>query len=223
MRSVARLAVLISGLVAATDPAGADPLDLHDPRPRAVEVVFETSPSEAPGRLDRDYSDAGPAWFEPGPEAGQATLRVPGWVMEQALQSHRPISGSFSDFVWVFDVGSGHVLSARLTGRFLKQLEWGFLSSGVETWTETRLSTRDRGGFLPPRERLGHRVFEFCRDAAGCTEVPPRPYDPFTGYVNAVGSIRARAAGFGTESFSPLGEMVVREVAEEALDVGALD
>jgi hypothetical protein len=221
VRAIAVAAVWITGLVTPTGSAGADPVDLHDPRARPVQVIFELSPPEAPGRLDARYGDPAPAWLEPGPEPGQATLRIPAWVMEEVVGHHHPITGSFSDFVWLFDVRSGHVISANVTGSFLKEVDWGFFSSQVETVTETRLSTRGRAGFRAPRARFGHVVHDFCIEDAECTDVPPRPYDPFTGYVNAVGSIQARVVGgVRTTSFSPLGELVLREVDEASVDVG---
>ena len=49
----------------------------------------------------------------------------------------------------------------------------------------------------------------------GCTRVAPSPLDPRTGYVNAVGTIRASAlGGLGAETFAPLGEAVFSELPE---------
>ena len=224
MRAIAVAVVWITGLVPPTGSADANPLDLQDPRARPVQVVFELSPPEAPGRLDARYGEPAPAWFEPGPRPGQATVRIPAWVMEEVLIRHRPVPGSFSDFVWIFEVETGHVLSASVTGTFLKEVDWGFFSSAVETRTETRLSTRARAGFRAPRTRMGHVVYEFCIQESQCTDVPPRPYDFFTGYVNAVGSIQARiVGGVRTTSFSPLGEVILHEVETSGVEVGALD
>lgn len=221
MRQVALVAAL---LVHGVDPVGAEPLDLHDGLPRPVQVVFEVSPSDAPGRLDADYGDPAPGWFEPGPVAGQVTVRVRAAEMERVVRRHQPVPGSFSDFVWVFEVETGHVLSARVTGQFLKQVDWGFFSTHVVTETETLLGTRIRAGFRPPRTRLGHLVFEFCIEEQECTDVPPRPYDPFTGYVNAVGSIDARAlAGTRSVSFSPLGEAIWSESDSTAVSLAPSD
>jgi len=224
VRAIAVAVVWITGLVTPTGPVGADPLDLHDARARPVQVVFELSPPEAPGRLDSHYSDPTRAWFEHGPEPGQATVRITSFSMEEVLVRHQPIPGSFSDFVWLFDVHTGHVLSASVTGKFRKEVDWGLFSTHVETDTETRLSTRGRAGYRAPRTRLGHVVFEFCIDESECTNVPPRPYDFFTGYVNAVGSIHARVVGgVRTTTFSPLGEAILSEIEAVAIDVGSLD
>jgi hypothetical protein len=221
VRQVALIAVfLVHGAI----PVGAEPLDLQDALPRPVQVVFEVSPPEAPGNLDARYGLAAQAWFAPGPDPGQATIRISSLEMERILSHHQPVPGSFSDFVWVFDVSNGHVLSARVTGQFVKRVDWGLFSTDVVTYTDTRLGTRSRAGFRPPRHRLGHLVFEFCIEERDCTEVPPRPLDPFTGYVNAVGSIAAHAlAGPRTTSFSPLGEAVWSEVDTTAVSLGPTD
>ena len=221
MRQIALVAALI---VYGVDPVGAEPLDLRDTASRPVEVVFEISPSDSPGRLDTSYGGPTRGWFEHGPAKGQATVRIPPAEMERALTRHHPVPGSFSDFVWIFDVATGHVLSARVSGQFLKEVDWGFFSTDVVTETETRLGTRLRAGFRPPESRFGHLVFEFCIEEQNYTGVSPRPYDPFTGYVNAVGSISASTkVGARTVSFSPLGEAIWSEVDTTAVSLGSSD
>lgn len=216
-----QIALVAAFLVHGLEPVEAQPLDLRDAFPRSVQVVFETSPPDSPGRLDTDYGQPATAWLEPGPEPGQATVRVTSSEMERVLGHHRPVPGSFSDFVWLFDVETGHVLSAHLTGSFLKQVDWGFFSTQVETKTETRLGTHGRAGYRAPKTRLGHVIFEYCIEEQECTDVPARPYDVFTGYVNAVGSIDARTlAGMRTVTFSPLGEAVWSEADSTALSLG---
>jgi hypothetical protein len=221
MRQIAWVAAF---LIHGTSPVEAEPLDLRDAQPRPAQVVFEASPPDAPGGLDVRYGDAARAWLEPGPEAGQVTVRVPSAEMERVLSHHHAVPGSFSDFVWVFDVESGHVLSAQVRGEFVKQVDWGFFSTRVVTETATELGTRMRAGFRPPRSRFGHLVFEFCSGESDCTDVPPRPYDFFTGYVNAVGSITASiAAGPASVSFSPLGEAIWSEFDAAAASLGSFD
>lgn len=219
-----RIVWAVACLIHGTSPVVAEPLDLRDAEPRPVQVVFEVSPPDSPGGLDATYGQAARAWFEPGPAEGQATLRVPSAEMERVLSHHHPVPGSFSDFVWLFDVESGHVLSAHVSGEFVKEVDWGLFSTNVVTETETQLGTRIRAGFRPPRHRLGHLVFEFCREEADCTPVPAHPYDPFTGYVNAVGSIAARTrAGPASVNFSPLGEAILSELDSTAMSLGRVD
>jgi hypothetical protein len=109
-------------------------------------------------------------------------------------------------------------------GEFIKQVDWGFFSTRVVTETATELGTRIRAGFRPPRSRFGHLVFEFCIEESDCTDVPPRPYDFFTGYVNAVGAITAStAAGPTSVSFSPLGEAIWSELDSSPVLLGRSD
>ena len=68
---------------------------------------------------------------------------------------------------------------------------------------------------------IEHAIRRFCRSAqerSDCTLVPARPYDRLSGYVNAVGEIRATTGSLEVDSFSPLGEAIFSEVdpAQEA-------
>jgi hypothetical protein len=219
-----QIAWVVACLIHGASPVDAEPLDLRDAQPRAVRVVFEASPPDAPGGLDRHYGQPAHAWFEPSLDPGRAVARVPASEMERVLERHQAVPGSFSDFVWLFDVASGHVLSARVSGSFVKEVDWGFFSTRVVTDTATELGTLFRAGFRAPRSRFGHLIFEFCSEERDCTPVPPRPYDPFTGYVNAVGAIAASTAlGPGSVTFSPLGEAIWSEVDSTAVSLGPFD
>ncbi len=214
--ALARL-LLFTVLAGGTPLAMADPLDLREPRARPVLVAFEISPSHLPAQLDHQYSDLAPAWFEPGPGPGHATVRVAGLEYEKVVASFDPVPGSFGDFVWIFDVETGHVLSATLTGAFYQRLDLGFLKTRVKANIVARMTTLRAAGFQPPRSLFGHVLFDHCggRDAE-CNLVAPRPYDQATGKVNAVGSISVTAlGGFVTETFSPLGEAVFTEMCED--------
>jgi hypothetical protein len=206
-------AVLALQLLAART-GSAQPLDLGERRARPIQVAIEISPQELPAQLDHQYSERAVAWFEPGPGPGQATVRIAGGEVERLLQACDPVPGSFGEFVWVFDTATGHVLSATLDGAFRQRVDIGPLHTHVRAEISARMSTLERAGFLRPRSRMGHVVFEHC-DAgdAGCNTVAPRALDPFTGYVNAVGKITATVAGgIRTETYSPLGEAVFTEM-----------
>ncbi len=213
---LARL-LLFTALAGGTPHATADPLDLGEPRARPVLVAFEISPSHLPAQLDHQYSELAPAWFEPGPGAGHATVRVAGLEYEKVVASFDPVPGSFGDFVWIFDVESGHVLSATLTGAFYQRLDLGFLKTRVKANIVARMTTLRAAGFQPPRSLFGKVLFDHCwsRDAE-CNLVASRPYDAATGKVNAIGSISVTAlGGLVTETFSPLGEAVFTEMRED--------
>lgn len=217
MRLTAWNGMLLFGVVAWGTLARAEPVDLRDARARPVNVALEISPPHLPARLDHVYSERAPAWFEPGPAPHEVTIRVSGPEVEQLLAHFDPIPGSFGDFVWILDVESGHVLSASLSGAMLRRVDWGILETRVRAKIVARMTTLRAAGFHPPRSLLGSILFDHCggRDD-DCTLVAPRAYDPFTGYVNAVGSLSARAGGLSTDTFSPLGEAVFTEMASDA-------
>jgi hypothetical protein len=195
----------------------ADPLDLTDARPRGISVAFEVSPTERPDALDAIYSEPMQAWLEPDSVEGQLRVRVPGAAMERLLADREPLPGSFSDYVWTFDARSGDVVAAGFQGRLHHPVALGFFATHVETEIDVRVGTRDAVGFRAPEMQLGQIVFDACvPGAAGCTRVDPVPLDPQTGYVNAVGTIRARALGrFGAVTFAPIGEAVFSELPRE--------
>jgi len=205
--------LLVSSLAVGSAAAG-EPLDLGDLRARPVRVAFEISPPELPAQLDHHYSDLAPAWFEPGPGPSQATVRVSGHDFEKVIESFDPVPGSFGDFVWVFDVETGHVVSASLSGAVQQQLQWGFLKTRVRADIETHLTTLRASGFQTPRATLGQLVFEHCDERdPDCQLVALRAFDHVTGYVNAVGSISAKTVGgLETQSFCPLGEALFSEM-----------
>ncbi len=213
MRRALRRAVLGGALLAgAALPAAAEPLDLSDPTPRAVAVRFEVSPRERPGDRDRHYTPRLRAWLEPaGP--GSVRLLVPSAAVERhLLADHAPLPGSFSDFVWLFETATGHVLSAELRGVLLRQVALGPLGMRIEAQIEARMDTRAEAGFRAPVTLFGQRIFAACGPGeSGCELVAAQRLDPASGYVNAVGRIAARSALLATESFSPLGEAIFEE------------
>lgn len=214
------LSALLAGPPATADPAertgaplGGRPLELSDPTPRWVDVAFELSPRDAPGRLDAEWSPRLHAWLQPADLRGRrwVVVVVPAADAERlfALGDGRPEEGSFSDFVWVFDAASGHVVSAELEGTVRTRVGWGFLGSDARVEIRVVMSTAGPRGFRSPFSLLGQRLFRVCGpddDEDDCTLVPPVPLQPDTGYVNAVGEIRATGRGITTHSFSTLGE-----------------
>lgn len=211
------LAVAFATVTFGVAARASEPMDLGDPRPRPVSVRFETSPSDQPGRLASLYTDAVPAWLEPGDLPGQVRVTIAGEVVETRWFHHQRLRrGSFSDYVWIFDAATGDVVSAHLRGTLVRSFDFGVFQSDIETEIETELTTRSRAGFEPGRLRLGQLVFPFClRDGGDCTIVAPVRYDRQTGYVNAVGALVGRAMGAAARSFSPLGEAIFAEAEVE--------
>jgi hypothetical protein len=205
------------GLLLAASAASAEPLHLRDASPRDIQVAFEISPTEHPGTLDTVYSQPLPALLEPGFAPTQRRVRVPGAAMESLLAHFAPVPGSFSDYVWTFDAETGEVLSASFQGVLRRPVDLGLVAAQIDTRIEVRVGTHDAVGYRAPRMRLGQVVVGACEPAAseGCTLVRPVPFDPRTGYVNAVGTIQARAVGgLGALTFAPLGEAIFSEQVE---------
>ena len=193
----------------------AEPMDLRDPEPRWVQVRFELSPPDRPGQTDTVYSPPFAAWLEPGERPGEVSVSVDGRTVEQhLLPDHEPRPGSFSDFVWIFDVETGHVRSAKVSGAVHQRLRLGLASWKVTARIRVEMNTRSDAGFTQPANLMGQRVRRFCAaaDSGPCTLVPARTYDPITGYVNAVGAIGADSGPIRFESFSPLGEAIFSEL-----------
>ena len=207
------IAALVLNAVVNAAARAAEPMDLLDPQPRWISARFENSPSDQPGQLATQYTADLAAWFEPDGASNRVRVTIAGAAVETGwFQKHRLRTGSFSDFVWLFDASSGDVLSARLRGTLIRRLEFGFLGSDVDLPFEAEMTTHAAVGFERVRHRFGQLVFPFCEHAErDCTLIAPVRYDSRTGYVNAVGSIVARAMGAAARTFSPLGEAIFSE------------
>jgi len=196
-------------LPVAMSSADAEPMDLSNPSPRWVEVAIEGSPPDRPTQLDAVWS--GPrlsAFLRPAERPGWIVVAIPARLVEgQLLADWEPIPGSFSPYVWIFDATTGHVVSAEIEGAVKRRMKLGLLTHSVRTELEIRMDTDRAVGVRSARTILGNRYFGTCAlDERDCTPVHPAIYDRRTGYVNAVGAVDARAAGFSTRSFSSLGE-----------------
>jgi hypothetical protein len=213
-RRLARSGAALAAAALGASAAAAEPMNLANPEPRAVWVRFEVSPPEHPTRTDALYSPALPAQLAPGPLPGQLSVTVPGRLVERhLLADHAPVPGSFSDFVWVFDAQSGHVRSARVSGVLVQSVRVGLGTWSVAAPIRIEMDTASPAGFEDARQLFGRSVHRFCVPNAsrGCQAVAARPYDPATGYVNALGAISADSGLVQIRSFSPLGEAVFSE------------
>jgi len=195
--------------------AMAEPLDLLDPTPRAVEVAFEVSPRDKPTQTDTVYSPHLVGFLEPADAPGTIRITIDRREIEQVLLAeHDPVPGSVSDFVWIFDAATGDVLSTRLTGRLVKQLDWGWFRSSAEARIDLDMQTQRVGGVEAPHTWLGQQLFGYCDDPAerACERVSGQRYDPETGYVYAVGTLNVHFGTVTVRTFSPLGEAVFVEM-----------
>ena len=157
---------------------GAEPVDLLDATPRWIQVEFEVSPRQLPAQTDFIYTESYPARIEPGERSGEVRVIVPGNVVEEhLLAEENPIPGSFSDFVWTFDAGSGHVLSATLSGRVTRIVRWGLVRSQASAEINVDMGTGKSAGFRSATRLLGQLLFQHCSDLADhdCTLVEARP------------------------------------------------
>ncbi len=191
--------------------ATAAPLDLQDPTPRWIEVQFEVSPEDEPGRLDGIWSVPRAAFLDSDPDRRIVRIRIPTEEIEAHLRSTgtEAIAGSFSNFVWTLDSRTGHVLTAVLTGRVRERFSFGPIRTSTTVEIRVEMTTRKAGGFRPTRRIFGLRTHAFCLPSpksSQCIAVAPIRFDPESGYVNAVGSVVATAVIAEVLAFSPLGE-----------------
>ena len=198
----------------------AEPLDLTNVHPRRIEVRFETSPADEPGSLDQEWSNLRAAYLEPGSTQSQVQIRIPAAEVEEQLRSEGTdaIAGTFSDFVWTLDTATGHVLAAGLSGRVREPIRIGLIRSSaqVEIRVEMATTAEQSAGFEPDAALMGVRTNRFCAPESldpGCVGVAPIRFDPARGYVNAVGSLRAKSAFVEIRAFSPLGEVEFLEIS----------
>lgn len=214
MSMLARV-VWSAALLLLSGPAFAVPMDLRDLRERWVVVEFEVSPPNKPYQLRTIYTEPIRAWFEPASEPGRVRVTIDGGIVErQLMRGEKPKPGSFSDFVWVFDVETGRVVSATLSGTLSRTLHWGLGRGDVEAKISAEMASDAVAGFKPPLRLLGNVLHRFCRDPENrrCTLVEGRSYDFGSGYVNAVGRMRVGSKLSATGVFSPLGEAVFSEI-----------
>lgn len=206
-----------------TSAAIANPVNLSDATPRWVEVRFEVSPGDAPGRLDDVWGPPRRAFFEPDANGDRVRIRIPGDEFEDQLRSTGadPIAGTFSEFVWTLDAITGHVMRAEFTGRLRETFGLGFLRSSAEIEIHVEMTTRAPAGYRAPNRILGLSTHGFCvgsENPNACTLVPPLRFDRQRGYVNAVGSLRAVSPLARIQTFSPLGEVVFTEMEPESTE-----
>lgn len=207
---------------ARSDAAERVPLDLADPTPRRIEVRFEISPADQPGRLDTAWSTPRPGLLEPTAHPDRVRIRIPAPEMEAHLRSigTAVIPGSFSDFVWILDRASGHVVEAGLAGRIHERVGFGPLSTRIAVDIRVDMSTERGAGFRTARAPFGIETHDFCAPGEGsrtCIAVASHRFDPQRGYVNAVGFIRAATPMAEVRAFSPLGEVRFSERPAESI------
>lgn len=195
--------------------AVAEPLNLFDPRPREVRVAFENSPRDFPARLNTSYSRDYRAYLSPGLTESQVRVVIPAHTVEaHLLGEQKVVPDSFSDFVWTFDVETGHVISAHLTGRVRPKIDWGFITTEIRAEIEIEMGTARIGGFRRPLRVMGQLVFRYCTSPEDdrCQLVAPAALDRWTGYVNAIGQVWVRSMFVDLWNFSPMGEAIFREL-----------
>jgi hypothetical protein len=218
--------VLFSTLLSLSLPVHADPLNLFDSRPREIAVAFEISPRDVPAQMNTRYSQDFQAFLEPGLRDSEVRVIIPSRTVEEHLLGDQmPIRESFSDFVWTFDVETGHVVSAHLTGRVTPLINWGIITTHTQADIEVEMGTARAAGFRRPLRLMGQLIFRYCTNLADpdCQFVESTPLDRETGYVNAIGQVWVRSAFVDVWNFSPMGEAIFREIkrAPDAFVEGA--
>lgn len=196
--------------------ANAEPMRLSDPTPRWVVVQFEDSPSSEPDRLDRVYTKPFAAWLETDGR-GRIVVRIDAEVLEKSLfDENDPVPGSFSDYVWIFDPGSGEV-SASFSGTFAYAIDWGFTSTEIRARVKASMDTRRPGGFRGPEAVWGRALHVWCSEPGrdGCRGVQGARYDAERGYVNAIGYLAIDSPVTQLVTYSAVGEARFSELPRD--------
>lgn len=206
MKALSILITILIPLAAATRANANDPMDLARTEARWISVqVINALPGERhprPGPPAR-------AWYAVGDRPGERVVTVPGPEVERIFFANRsPVDRSFSDFVWVFDAETGHVLSASFTGMVSEPVWIGPLQATARVAIAARLSTRMPGGYRRPRRIAGRTVTGYCADSdlPECTAVEPAAYDPETGWVRANGAVCASWRSLRTLAYTTMGQ-----------------
>lgn len=208
---ISDILTLMTLMLAPAWASQAEPLDLSNDSPRWVSVEFEVSPTDQPGQFDSQYTLPYPAWVEPINEGRHLRVSIASAVSEKLVRERRPIPGTFSDFIWVFDRRTGEVLSAGFTGRLHERVEWGWISTSAEADIRVEMTSHEVAGFRGTQNFFGNHINRYCVDPSErCTLVEGRGLDT-SGYTNAVGKVTAESGVMSVETFSPLGEAIFSE------------
>ncbi|MBW2229926.1 MAG: hypothetical protein JRH17_06035 [Deltaproteobacteria bacterium] len=203
------IVLLFAGTTQAT--AG-EAMDLARLESRWVALQVVTT---IPGDPEPHLSGPALGWYEAGPGKTQRSVTVPGPEVERIFFADRsPVDHSFSDFVWVFDVVTGHVVSASFSGLVDEPIRIGPIRSSVRVSILVELSTRAAGGYRAPRELAGRTVIDYCPDPTrlGCTEVPGAVYDSESGWVSANGGVCAVWRSLSTHAYTSIGQARFQEL-----------
>ena len=201
--------------------AAASPVDLEDPTPRWISVRFETSPQDAPWRLDEIWGEARRAFLSRSRDGRDVEIRIPADEVIEQLRSTGadPVEGSFSDFVWTIEPETGHVVRAELVGELRESFSFGLFRSSAVVAIRVEMTTFADAGYRPMHHVMGKKSHPYCTsgdEARDCTLVAAARFDRDSGYVNAVGTLRAATPLIEIRTFSPLGEVLFSERDENA-------
>lgn len=211
-----RALATVLALVGAAQGAAAEPMDLARSGSRWVAVQVVTS---AAGEEPLTLSPPARGWLQARPGSRRRTVTIPGRAVERRFfGAHRPVAGSFSDFVWVFHADTGHVVSASVSGRVNEIVRLGPFEASVQVAIIAWLSSAASGGYGPVRLVAGRPLRPWCADPQlpGCTRVAAAAYDPRTGRVRALGPVCASWRTRRTQAFSWLGHARFREEPQRA-------
>jgi hypothetical protein len=208
-----RLAAYISAMPLlvgwiAPAPAGAEPLNLADPTPRAIQVEFEVSiPPSTVGQtfslpFEGSYSASGNTGTVVVSAAEyESAIEDPGLDYFGALVTATLIGGSASDFVLDIDLSTGEATLQPLS--YQVSIQEPVQQNGS---VSRDLSTTAVAGFGTHPSFPGFPFF-----CTTCVLVPGAPYDPNTGKINTVGSDRLVAPDIDQLSFSRAGDLRLSE------------
>lgn len=221
VRLVARLGpglgvglILWAGLLPA--PARAEPVDLADPTPRAIQVEFEVS--DDPAVVGQTWSAPFEATYSAAGNVG--TVVIPAPVYTAAIRTH---DLDYYDLLFAWSLVLGSASSFRLDID-LTTLEATAQTAGYQiaidnpsippqNGTLTRdLATTTTAGYTLHPSFGDFPLFCDSDEIVPCLFVPGAPYDPATGELNAVGLDFLDAPDIQVNGFSRAGDLRLSEM-----------
>jgi hypothetical protein len=206
------LPVLVCFLTPA--PIRAEPLDVADPTPRAIQVELEVS--TAPETIGKIYSPPFAATYSASGNTGtvvisaaeyESILLALGFDYFDLAVVASLIIGSASDFTLDIDLTTLEGTAQPF------RYQMSITNPVQQIGTVTRnLSTTATAGFGYNPAIPGFPFF-----CTTCFLVPGAPYDPITGKINAVGSGELIAPDIDLTSFSRAGDLRFSEIEATAV------
>jgi hypothetical protein len=195
--------------------AAAEPLDVSDPTPRAIQIEFEIS--QSPTVIGQTWSAPFSATYSASGNTGTVVVSAAEYAAAiatknldyfEVITDWSLVPGTATAFQ--VDIDLTTLEATAQTASYEVSLDISPAQNGDVT---RMLSTTGLAGFGVHPSFPGFPFF--C--TASCLIVPGAPYDPLTGRLNAVGRDILDAPDVDLQSFSRAGDLRLSEVAAPAV------